>query len=382
MSGQGNIEYSSGPSLFDVNLQQLALMTLDEAQKGLAEKPDDLACRKVVLLSKLFKSDYEAQAFFTNRKLIHDELQIYKARVQIAQLRLTGPLPLKDFEPNLITLELNCCKACIEKLSEGKTQLESPFSQGITFLHKLNLAESQDTLFSEEIQAAKADVEHHKAMVMRTLQTCNADLSREDLIKCLIGPEQYLLDHYDVEANGTVFVYKKDPSKTFTLSLDYNGSYHLEEAILVGCGKNKYEHQIFKHENYTRPLRAELKEFQKRALFLISNWSNAEVVSDADVAEFKTKLFSLNKWDKFNFKPQQLRLAEKKDVKESDIVRGDLRAFGFEYEVIFSCDRFAISIRGRKKAGDPTRYQPTLWSVDASLRMLEEDSKPYQLFRE
>lgn len=375
VNGQGNIDYSSSPSLVDVNVQQLALMTLDEAKKGLAEKPDDLACRRIVLLSKLFKHEDEARGFFNERQIIGNELQVYKAREQIAQLRLTGALPLENVERQLLTLELNYCSACIKILSDRMAKTESPFSQGITFLHKVNLSQSQETLFSQEIQEAKAEVEHHKAMVLETLKSCGADLSREDLIKCLIGPEEYLLARYDVEANGSVFVYKKDPAKTFTLSLDYNGSYHLEEAILAGCGKNQYEHQVFKRENYSRPLPAELKKFQERALFLISNWSNEAVVSDADVEQLKTKLLSLNKWDQLKITPDQLRIEGKKGVKENDRVTGSLKAFGFEYEVVFDCNRFALAIRNRKRANDPTRYVPTPWSVEESLKMLERDSK-------
>nr|NGX57716.1 hypothetical protein [Chlamydiota bacterium] len=256
------------------------------------------------------------------------ELENYVNRVNELAMEIWGltgqveQLSMQKRLPSTTPMHSKFTYAQIKSISEVihtlQKELEQTKSHSLPCL--LRASEHRDSE-DPEIRALASEahekVEAYRQEILAVLKKSGADMSREDLLSCLVGPSAYLFDYYGLYINNETtdprFPFKVKGLITDSEDIAFGYELHnpspakLEEEIRTDIEK-RVAHEIpppileYEVDAFTTP---EIDELREYFLPKLSKWL---LLDREDKIETKRKLIEFNKWDGLGLVPKHIEI--------------------------------------------------------------------------
>lgn len=180
----------------------------------------------------------------------------------------------------------------------------------------LRLLESEDPAKQAIAVKAQEELTAYKNTIIKILERNNSDMSRDDLLSFLIGPDAFLLDEYSVcylqrfsNSDEWCILWTHSTlndqsiySTKVGYSLQDTGPYALEDdirndwlnSIPPDLSSTDIPNRIVKEKKITKKISDNVKDFQSKSIPILQNWNNC---SDEELMIVKNGILSFNDLD-------------------------------------------------------------------------------------
>lgn len=313
------LHYSSSEVIID-NLKKnyFPYLTLNQAKKITQSYQNTMKEHDVVplavsiaehhlLMSYAFSSEEEASTHFNS--ILYYQMEINFSEIIIEKLKKcsqggTTEAKLSSQKVSKLIEWIDSCKKNLQPLLKMMNPNTISMMGRQNFLR---LLDSEDPIKQAIARKAEEELTDYKNTILKILELKNADLSREDLLPFLIGPNAFLLDEYNISykiqksssGDQGLFWTHNNYFQQVSYSLEDTGPYSLEDNIRNDWLNDLPRYlteadipdRIIKVKIITKKISNEVKDFQLKSIPILKNWNNC---SDDELMFVKNGIILLN----------------------------------------------------------------------------------------
>ncbi|NGX57715.1 MAG: hypothetical protein K940chlam3_00609 [Chlamydiae bacterium] len=209
---------------------------------------------------------------------------------------------------------------------------------------------SEDLGIKTLVISAVEKVEAYRSEILVALKKSGADMTRSDLLECLVGPKAFLYDYYGLYATDTgrtEFPFRvkgASEERLFGYQLTNSSPADIENEIRTDIERwvsHTLPDSILDDEVEVAMITPEAKELREYFFPIFSKW---RVVDDKIKEEAITKIIQINEWERFNLQPNQFEIEQPTTAEpgeifgeirlERGVVRFHLRTYKFEIHLV------------------------------------------------